>query len=123
MKYFLVLLISIITTFSTIACIYFSQQSISIGEHIDFQDESGQFKFTAIPSKGRDLEMLKRRLESYKLENNISEEVIIYRTTYKNYLNVSKWGRYKHQPEWQVEAINYKLFAKMRNDTKISGIY
>lgn len=72
-----------------------------IGERINFQNKNGSFKFTAIPTMGRDYEMMERSFAGFKELNKELKDTIIYRTTKKNYFKISKWKQYKKLPEWR----------------------
>jgi len=96
---------SIAITFLVITISFFNSNKISFGERINFQTKNGEFKFTAIPSKGIDYKMMERQFEEFKLKNNTINETTLYRTTTKNYLKISKWCQYKVMPEWQYPFI------------------
>ena len=66
---------------------------------IHFESESGNFKFVAMPEKGRDYKMMERQFEAYKQKEQVEEQV--YRVSRKNYLNVFRWAEYRTVPEWR----------------------
>lgn len=106
MKYFLTTIITVIVTYSILTYTYFSAINISIGEKIEFSTKDGLFRFTCIPSKGRDYIMMENEFNNYKLQNNLENNVKIYRTSRKNYFKISKWAQYKILPEWQYPLID-----------------
>ena len=101
LKLLLTNLISIVLTFIAVTYLFFNSLNFSFGERINFQTRNGEFKFMAMPSKGRDHLMMERRFESYRLENKELTDTILYRTTPINYFRISKWCWYKGAPEWQ----------------------
>jgi len=105
-KSILVSIVSTIVTFFMVTFLFFYSSSTSIGEKINFQTKNGGFKFTTIPSKGRDYLMMERKFDEYKSVNHIEEELVLYRTTRKNYFKISKWCQYKLMPEWQYPLLN-----------------
>ena len=58
-----------------------------------FQSESGDFQFTAIPSKGRDTKMMIRQYENH-LKKEGTEREEIYRTFRANPLIFWNWYKY-----------------------------
>jgi len=75
----------------------------TIGKPYHFQTQTGNFEFTAVPSKGRDVEMMERRILQYEAENNI--QITVYRTFKKNYLKFWRWGEYRSSPLYRYEYI------------------
>jgi len=100
-KYIVIIIASSTITFGIICNAFFNLNKYPIIHQISLQDKSGDFKFLAIPSKGRDYKMMENSLEKYKIENGIQEEVQIYRTTAKNYFKINMWDSYKFRREWQ----------------------
>jgi len=101
-----IILTSLFTSLFTFILLFFYQDNVVIGARINFQTLDGDFKFTAISSKGRDYLMLgKTCSKNYKLENQLTDEVILYRTTSKNYLDIASWCKYKIKPEWQYPLL------------------
>jgi hypothetical protein len=66
--------------FICVSVFYSSYFSINIYK---YSNSDGSFPFVAIPGKGRDLELMKRRKASY-LENNYTKDITIYRTFKSN---------------------------------------
>ncbi len=101
-KYLLVSFITCVLTFVSITVIFFKPSNkFSIGEKIVFRSENGEFEFTTDPSKGRGYKIMERAFIKYKLKMGLNEDLKIYRTTKKNYINISRWCSYKTFPEWQ----------------------
>jgi len=104
MKILLYSLSASILTFCVTGIFFFKPANLAtltiVGETINFQTRDGGFVFSAMPSKGRDYEMMERVFAEYKKQKNLPENTILYRTTLKNYLNVAKWCQYKGMPEW-----------------------
>ena len=105
-KILLTSIISSVLTFVFITYAFFNSSNIAIGEEINFQTIDGAFTFTAIPSKGSGYLSLEKSFKDYKVENNQTGELILYRTTSKNYLNISRWCAYRGMPECQYPLLN-----------------
>lgn len=104
-KYLITATLAALMTFSYVGYRYFhSQLSFELGQSIDFQTKEGEFKFTVIPSKGRDCKMMERALEDFVSKNN-SSDLKLYRTTSKNYFRIKIWHTYKTEPVWQYEYL------------------
>ena len=99
--------LKLLSGFLGITCIIFLLllSSVKIGQRFHLQDETGQFQFTLVPSKGTDFNVLDKRVASYKQENNIQEPVKLYRTKKKNYLDPSMWTNYATNPYWDYEYL------------------
>ena len=96
-------------TFATTSYYFFRKKdlkTLEIGGRINFQNKTGEFKFTAIPSMGRDHLMMERQFTNFKLKNNLNEDEKLYRVSRINYLNVSDWCKYKLMPEWQYPLLD-----------------
>lgn len=104
-KIVLTSVVSIVITFLTVLVLFMKSDGFSIGSQIQFQTKDGSFKFTAIPSKGRDHKMMERLFEEYKVKNKSDRNMVLYRTTKKNYLSISKWCQYKGMYEWQYPLL------------------
>lgn len=107
MKKLLSYLLVALSTITITAIVFFNCNDFSIGPHINFQTKNGEFRFTAIPSKGRDHKMLERRFDSFKQKNPELGNIVLYRTTGKLYLNVCMWVEYKIRPEWQYPYLYF----------------
>jgi len=105
MKQLLIILLMLLLTATFIGVMFFSSNNFVIGNTINFSTLNGEFKFTCIPSKGRDYNMMIKEFNDYKTKNNFDSKVKIYRTTRINYFNISRWCEYKFQPEWQHEYL------------------
>ncbi len=105
MKYIVIIFFSVVFTFLTISTLFFTKNSFSIGERIEFCTKDGEYNFICIPSKGRDYQMMLDSFEKYKKENNIENNEKVYRKTSKNYLKISHWCKYKISPEWNHECL------------------
>ena len=79
--------------------------NIPIGERINFQTINGEFSDCAMPSKGRDINYIERRFESFKEKNPEHAELKLYRTTAKNYLKTNHWQYYREGEEWQYPLL------------------
>lgn len=105
MKTLLYSLSASILTFCVTAIFFFQPANLNtltiVGEAISFQTRDGGFVFSAMPSKGRDYKMMEQEFAEYKKKKNLPENTVLYRATFKNYLNVAKWCQYKEMPEWQ----------------------
>ncbi len=92
--------------FSTMGLVFiWLLSSVKIGKSYYVQDGNGGFQFVLVPSKGRDFEVMYRRLESYKKENRLDDEVKLYRVMKKNYLDPSMWIDYQQNPYWDLEYL------------------
>lgn len=102
MKFILIISIFAVFILTIVSCKSKLGSEFIIGEKINFQNRNGSFKFTAIPSMGRDYEMMERQFDTFIKENKVlPENTVIYRTTKKNYFKFSKWSEFKKMPEWQ----------------------
>jgi hypothetical protein len=103
MKILLIIILSSLSTFVLTTYYFFSNNfiNVNIGERIYFQTQNGNFEFEAIPSKGRDAEMMERLFTEFKRQHKLTGDSTIYRTTPINYFNVRKWCEYKVRSEWQ----------------------
>ncbi|MHA7056061.1 hypothetical protein ACWGOQ_0002505 [Aquimarina sp. M1] len=58
-----------------------------------YESESGRFQFTAMPSKGRDTNVMKRQYDKFIEKNNIKKEKI-YRTFKMDFFKFWNWYNY-----------------------------
>ncbi len=72
-------------------------------EPIHFADETGNFRYTCYPAKGRDLDMMYRSLEDYKKKHGITRDVKVYRTRPKSLKRLLRKDPNYQSEEWQVE--------------------
>jgi len=72
-------------------------------QYYHFQSESGDFQFRAMPSKGRDLEMMERRYQSFLEKNPDKKREKIYRTFRANPLKFWKWYYYLTDKMYQFD--------------------
>ena len=79
--------------------------TIKIGKPYYVQDKDGQFQFVLAPNKGRDMETMYMQLEAHKRKNGIVQDVKLYRTMKKNYLDPSMWLDYQRNRYWELEFI------------------
>lgn len=107
MKYILIILCTVILTFTIISFLFFNGINFTIVDKINFSTKDRDFTFTCMPSKGRDYAMMKRAFEDYKLKKNVTDNLKIYRVTSKNYLKISSWCQYKISPEWNHEYLSF----------------
>jgi len=98
-----------VLTFGLVCFFFFKSDFSLISPPIHFQTKCAEFKFSCIPSKGRDYKMMERQFEKFKIKHPDSKDKKLYRITSKNYLNIGKWTEYKTRVEWQYP---YLVFWK-----------
>jgi hypothetical protein len=72
-----------------------------------FQTENGEFAFSAMPSKGRDTEVMERQFSSFKENNPKYSGLIIYRTFRRNPLKFWNWYDYISNPLYRYPFKEY----------------
>ncbi len=104
-KYLITAVLTALMTFSYVGYRYFhSPISFEAGQSINFQTKGGEFKFTVIPSKGRDHKMMERTFADF-VPKTYASDLKLYRTTSKNYFRIKNWQAYKTEPAWQYEYL------------------
>ena len=95
--------------------ILFQISSIRIGQSFHVQNLKGDFEFSLAPTKGSDFEVMFRRLETYKEENGIEDNIELFRTEKINYFDIRMWGNYWSNEYWDLEFLD-----KTNSDEKTS---
>lgn len=101
MKVLIWILLSSTSTFFVVLFLFFSDSTSLAYDNVSFQTRDKGFTFTVISSKGRDCVMMENQFATYRSRMQDNRDTILFRTTSKNYLNISKWSQYKHMPAWQ----------------------
>jgi hypothetical protein len=101
-KLFGLIAILLILGISNIYSGYINIFTEGIGKRYHFQTESGDFEFTAIPSKGRDTKMMMRQYENHIKEKGTETEEI-YRTFRGNPLKFWNWYTYSTNELYQFD--------------------
>lgn len=84
-------------------------EGLMIGKTYHFETESGDFQFTAMPSKGRDTKMMRRQYENHlKKEGTQREEIC--RTFRGNPFKFWNWYKYA-----TMELYQYKYKKRSKN--------
>ena len=96
--------------------ILFQISSIRIGQSFHVQNLKGDFEFSLAPTKGSDFEVMFRRLETYKEENGIEDNIELFRTEKINYFDIRMWGNYWSNEYWDLEFLD-----KTNSDEKTSN--
>lgn len=113
-----VFLILVIIAVSNYYSAYINIFTEGIGKEYHFETESGEFQFTAMPSKGRDTKMMMRQYENH-LKKEGTEKETIKRTFKGNPLEFWNWYKYSTSELYQYE---YKRKRK-KIRTKHNKIY
>ncbi len=71
-----------------------------------YQTENGEFEFTTMPSKGRDVEMMERNFADFKKINPEYEELELFRTFKRNPLKFWNWYSYFTHEMYKFEYQN-----------------
>ncbi|WP_250433173.1 hypothetical protein [Hanstruepera flava] len=79
-----------------------------------YQTENAEFEFTTIPSKGRDIEMMKRNFTYFKEQHPEYNDLKLYRTFERNPLKFWNWYSYISDDIYQFQ---YKIKTES-NSTK-----
>jgi len=107
MKYTLIILFTALLTYTAVSFLFFNSKNFMMIDKIEFSTIDEDFTFTCIPSKGRDYAMMKRTFDAYKVKNNKTDDLKVYRVTAKNYFKISSWCWYKTSPEWNHEYLSF----------------
>jgi len=107
MKYFLCFLLSAILCFIVVALLFFNRNNFVIIDHVNFQTKKKEFTFTVTTAKGRDVQMMERRFQDFKVENPEYKNLKLYRTTPINYLKIGKWVGYRANPAWTYPKLPF----------------
>jgi len=98
MKTFFIVLFSAASTFLVIKSIYFDIGRTPLFQVIDITTKDGNFTYKI--TKGRTFEDMLAAFETYKIENGVTDDPKLYRTTLINYLKIPMWTSYKFHPPW-----------------------
>ncbi len=110
MKYIFVSFISFLLGILFVTVLFFKpidpREFMNLGPSINFSTQNAEFVFHCRPLKGRNYESLERNFENFKENNPELKDLVLYRTTRKNYFNINMWCQYKNQREWQYDHIS-----------------
>lgn len=95
-----------IIVISNIYPTYFVLRIDGIFPHYNFQSENGDFKFTAIPAKGRDIDMMNRKYDRYVNKHGIKKGEL-YRTFRVNPFKFWNWYHYATNEYYQYKFKRY----------------
>jgi hypothetical protein len=78
-----------------------------MGSGIEYQTYDGRYKAFEMPSKGATLEMVERNFNTWKVNNNIPDSTILYRTTPLQVYKFWNWVDYlAHLRRWRHPYLN-----------------
>ncbi|WP_223032752.1 hypothetical protein [Hanstruepera marina] len=71
-----------------------------------YQTESTEFEFTTMPSKGRDIEMMKRNFAHFKDQHPEYKDLQLFRTFKRNPIKFWNWYAYLSDDIYRYEYID-----------------
>ncbi|PZX52435.1 hypothetical protein LV84_03441 [Algoriphagus ratkowskyi] len=90
----LLILAVLLIVFSNLISGYINVFTRGLFPTYHYQTANAEFEFTAMPSKGRDVEMMEHHFQTFKNNNPKSEEQQVFRTFKRNPLQFWNWYSY-----------------------------
>ncbi len=90
-----------IVLISNIPMVKFSVGLDGIGKSYAYSTANNNFSFREIPTKGRDLDMMKRQFEHFKSKTVNESDTVLYRDFKKQYIQFWNWGEYLFHERWR----------------------
>ena len=97
------ILVSAIVILSNIFSVYINAFTEGIMKSYLFQTEKAEFEFRAMPSKGRDAEILEGHFASFKEAHPEYSDLKLYRTFKRNPLKFWNWYDYLTNEQYDYE--------------------
>jgi hypothetical protein len=90
----LLILAVLLIVFSNLFSPYINVFAVGLFPTFHYQTENAEFEFTAMPSKGRDIEMMERHFQTFKNSIPNGEQQQLFRTFKRNPFMFWNWYSY-----------------------------